>query len=98
MKKEFTHPENTPFSHTLIKRIQKILGVSGLAMSRALGITHDQSWDYLQRGAKIQPYIVERLITFLSTEQLIILRGDLIKEHRDQIEKNRFPNLERPTE
>lgn len=90
MPKKFISPAGTPDSHNLIQRIQSMLGVSGLHMMRALDIDHPQSWQYIKHGAKLSPYIVERLLCYLSIEQIIILRADLIKARREQIAEQRY--------
>lgn len=79
MAQEFKHRLNTPESHLLITKIQDLLGYSGTDMCRALGIFSPSSWQYLKHGAKIQPYIIERLICMMTLEQIAALRADIMQ-------------------
>ena len=78
-------PQKKTSSETFLTRVQTILGISGNALREALGVYHPWSWQLLKRGGRLPPSVVERCLAILTTEQVILLRAQIIQDLRKEL-------------
>lgn len=66
----------------LVESCRNKLGFTKAEMMRLMGIRHNQSWAYIEEGAKIQPQSVENILAALPPAQLIELQKEILAKNK----------------